>query len=276
MNQKVSNKFAIAVWDKMNIFLAVATAVTTIVFITLFILSFMKTLGASEQGFALGMCGVFASLSSAFFIAWVMRMYDRSKRKEQELKALVMLRPYLQKTVATINNFFPQFKSFVIVNPDDTIQYPHEIVYYTDPSKGDGNRSFVDLNLAFKNAYSQLDNDLQDCLSAPILFQCNEIIIDLLTGLKLNGLTQKLLEIYKSSSEPFFSNVSFMGLHKYFVEFSSFYEMLVEAAIYKPVGNLQELSSEEKKVYIQEIETIKKQLPVNHMGMIFKGNIRIQ
>lgn len=276
MKKKELKEFTITLWDGMNIFLFITTTVTTIIFIILFILSITMKTGTSEQSFVLGMCGVFASLASAFFIAWIMRMYDLIKKREQELKALTLLRPYLQKTLSTINNFFPQLKSFVTINSDDTVQYPHEVVYYTDPSKDDGNRSFIDFNLAFREAYSQLNDNLNDCLSAPILFQCNEKIVNLLTGLKLNGLTQNLFEIYKASSEPFFTNTSFKSVHQNYTDFISCYETLAKAAMQKTVGSLKELSPDEKQTYILEIDTIKKQIPVNHSGRIYKGNIRIQ
>lgn len=66
-----SKEFAVTVWDKMNISLAIATAVTTIIFIVLFILCFVEKLGEDCHSMILGMCGVFASLASAFAIAWV-------------------------------------------------------------------------------------------------------------------------------------------------------------------------------------------------------------
>lgn len=276
MRNKITDNFAITLWDDMNIFLFVATLLTTIIFTILLVLSFVKKIGSSEQSFILGLCGVFASLASAFFIAWIMRIYDIIKKREQELKALTLLRPYLQTILSTINNFFPQLTSFATINSDDTIQYSHEIVYYTDPSKNDRNLSFIDFNLAFSEAYLQLNKDLQECLNAPILFQCNEKIINLLTGLKLNGLTRNLFEANKSSSDPFFANSAFMGLHKNFNEFASFYEMLSIAAMQKPIGSLRELSPAEKKDYLLEIDTIKKQIPSNHNGRIYKGNIRIQ
>lgn len=275
--KKIETKnFTTTLWDGMNIFLFIATILTTITFILLFVLSFVMKIGSSEHGLVLGMCGVFASLASAFFIAWVMRVYDLRKKQEQELKALTLLQPYLEKIFSAINEFFPQLKSFATINTDDTIQYPHEIVYYTDPNKAVENRSFIDFNLAFKESYSKLDKVLQECLNAPILFQCNEEIVNLLTCLKLNGLTQNLFEIYKASSDPFFINTSFMNIYKNYSEFISFYEVLAKVTKQKAIGILKELSPEEKQMYILEIDTIKSQITTHHAGRIYKGSIRIQ
>lgn len=276
MDKKQKKKFTVTVWDGMNKFLAVATAVTTIFFIILFILCFTEDVGTEKHGFILGMCGVFASLASAFFIAWIMRVYDIKRKKYQEEKALTILQPYLQKTLSTINLFFPQLKSFATISDDDTIQYPNETVYYTDPGEGYANRSFINLSEAFRKAYSDLARDLQDCLNAPILFQCNEEIAVLLTKLKLNGLTQNLFEVYKASGDSFFSNTAFGSLHKNYNEFVELYETLAILAESKPIGQLEALSEDAKKQYILEIENIKQQITSTHRGRIYKGRDRIQ
>lgn len=91
---KTEINFSITIWDKMNIFLGVATAVTMLVFIILFVLCFIAKIGTNFHKMILGMCGVFASIASAFFIAWIMRMYDITKKQEQEKKALELIRPY--------------------------------------------------------------------------------------------------------------------------------------------------------------------------------------
>lgn len=67
MDKKQKKNFTITVWDGMNKFLAAATAVTTIIFTILFIFCFTEDVSTSKHGFVLGMCGVFASLASAFF-----------------------------------------------------------------------------------------------------------------------------------------------------------------------------------------------------------------
>ena len=95
MNKNQKKKFTVTVWDGMNKFLASATAITMIVFIILFVLCFTETIGTDKHGFILGMCGVFASLASAFFIAWIMRVYDIKRKKDQEEKALMLLQPNL-------------------------------------------------------------------------------------------------------------------------------------------------------------------------------------
>ena len=269
-------KYLISVWDGMNIFLALVTLLTTLIFVVLFVFCFIETTGSPKHGFLLGMCGVFASLSSAFYIAWIMRVYDIKRKKVQEEKALTILQPYLQKTFSTIDLFFPQLKSFATINDDDTIQFPNETVYYTDPGEGCANRSFINLSEAFREAYSNLERDLQDCLNAPILFQCNEEIAVLLTKLKLNGLTQNLFEIYKASKDSFFSNTAFGSLRKNYNEFVELYEILAILAERKPKGQLEELSEDAKKQYILDIENIKRQITSTHRGRIYKGCDRIQ
>lgn len=276
MDKNQKKKFTVTVWDGMNKFLAVATAVITIIFLILFILCFTENIGTGKHGFILGMCGVFASLASAFFIAWIMRVYDMKRKKDQEEKALTLLQPYLAKIFSTIDLFFPQLRSFATINEDDTIQYPNETVYYTDPGQGHSNRSFINLTEAFKEAHFNLDRDLADCLSDPILFQCNEEIVNLLTGLKLNGLTENLLEVYKASLDQFFINTVFIGIYENYKNFASLYETLATVSGNKPIGQLEELSPDQKKEYIAEIENILSQITAQHKGRIYKGRDRIQ
>ncbi len=276
MDKNISKQFAVNVWDKMNLFLFVSTILSTIVFLVLFVWCFHCQLGSPTQSLILGMCGVFASLASAFFIAWIIRYFDLKKKQEQELKALEIISPYLSKIFSTIETFFPQLKCFATINTDDTINYPQDIVYYTDLSVSQENRSFVDLNTEFKSAYAQLNQDLTECLNAPIIYQCNDEIIKLFTGLKLNQLTYKLFEIFKASVNPFFSGSAFMELHKSYEEFDGYYQTLSKLVTIKPTGTLAELSDSEKDLYIKEIETIKKQLPSGHSGKIYRGRVRIQ
>lgn len=276
MKDKLLNQFSLNTWDKMNVFLFISTIITTVAFLILFGTCFLMKKGTDCHGMILGLCGVFASLASAFFIAWVVRFYDLKKKQEQELKALEIIRPYLTTIFSTINTFFPQLKSFATINNNDTISYPIRTIYYTDSSISEKNRSFVDLNTEFKEAYSQLNHDLNECLEAPILFQCNDKIIKLLTDLKLNRLTYNLFEIYKASSNPFLSNFSFMGLFKNYNEFASYYETLSKLVSIKPKGKLVELDATAKANYMKEIQNIKSQIHIDHKGKIYKGNIRIQ
>ena len=271
-----SKEFAATVWDKMNISLAIATAITTIIFIVLFILCFVKKIGTDCHGMILGMCGVFASLASAFAIAWVIRFYDFIKKREQEIKALEIIRPYLTSILTTINEFFPQLRDFATISDDDKIKYPSGTIYYKQSAAKVLSRSFIDLNEAFRDAYSSLNRNLTECLNAPILYQCNQSVVELLTGLKLNGLTQNLFEIYKASSETLFADSSYMGLYKNYGEFMQYYEILATMAKSKPVEKLEILSKDEQDIYKKEIETIRTQLKTKHKGQIYKGYDRIQ
>ena len=275
-NNDASKEFTVTVWDKMNVSLAVATAITTTIFVVLFVLCFIEKLGTDSHGMILGMCGVFASLASAFAIAWVMRFYDLMKKREQERKALELARPYLSSILTTINEFFPQLRDFATITDDDKIKYPNGTVYYKKSSTKVLSRSFVDLNEAFRDSYSKLNRDLTECLNAPILYQCNQSVVELLTGLKLNGLTQNLFEIYKASSEELFADSSYMGLFENYGEFMQYYETLASVAKSKSTEKLEILSKDEQVIYVKEIETIRKQLKTKHTGQIYKGYDRIQ
>lgn len=138
-----------------------------------------------------------------FLLLGFVRFFDFKKKKEQELKALELISPYLTTIFCTIDNFFPYIKCFAKIHTDDRIEYPRGIIYFTDSSVSVENRSFVDLNTIFRVSYSKLNDDLNECFNTPIIYQCNEKVIKLLTGLKLNQLTYNLLEIYKASQIPF-------------------------------------------------------------------------
>ena len=243
MKDKILNKFSANTWDKMNIYLFVSTLITTITFLILFGACFLIKLGTDKHGMVLGLCGVFASLASAFFIAWIVRFFDFKKKKEQELKALELISPYLTTIFCTIDNFFPYIKCFAKIHTDDRIEYPRGIIYFTDSSVSVENRSFVDLNTIFRVSYSKLNDDLNECFNTPIIYQCNEKVIKLLTGLKLNQLTYNLLEIYKASSDPFFAETAFMDLYKNYNEFATYYETLSKLVSIKPKGKLIELDA---------------------------------
>lgn len=276
MNSKTENQFTVKTWDKMNIFLFIASIITTSIFLILFASCFFIEIGSSSHSMVLGMCGVFASLGSAFFIAWIVRFHDLKKKQNQELKALELITPYLTTIFCTINKFFPHLKSFANIHPDDTIDYPTGVIYYTDSSINEENRSFVELNTSFKNAYSNLNHDLNECFKAPITFQCNEEIIKLLTGLKLNKLTYNLFEIYKASLDSFFSNTVFLDLYNNYNEFATYYETLSKLVPLNPPGHFIQLNDTEKADYIKEIATIKSKLTAKHSGEIYRGRVRIQ
>jgi len=276
MKNESLKQFSVNTWDKMNLFLFISTLITTVAFLILFGACFLMKIGSDCHGMVLGMCGVFASLASAFFIAWIVRFYDLRKKKEQELKALELFTPYLTTVFCTINNFFPHIKCFAKINSNDTIEYPKEIIYYTDSSVIEENRSFVELNTLFRTSYAKLNDDLDKCFNSRILYQCNEAVTELLTGLKLNGLTYNLLEVFKVSSNPFFADTAFMDLYKNYNEFATYYETLSKLVSIKPKGELIELDATAKANYIKEIENIKSQIPVEHKGEIYKGRIRIQ
>ena len=117
-----------------------------------------------------------------------------------------------------------------------------------------------------------------DCISVSQAKAISPFHIHLVifTGLKLNGLTYNLLEVFKVSSNPFFANTAFMDLYKNYNEFATYYETISKLVSIKPKGELIELDATAKAKYIKEIENIKSQIPVEHKGEIYKGRIRIQ
>ncbi len=168
--------------------------------------------------------------------------------------------------MSIIDSFFPQLKSFATINENDTITYSNNTIYYTDPNMNQENRSFVNLNDEFHKSFYELDDSLSACLSSPMIFQCNKEVIKLFNDLKLNGLTQNLLEIATVSSQSFFENTSFLELYHDFNEFLSYYNDLIKIAHLKPLATFIELNDTERELYIKEIEIIKEQLHTSHKG----------
>jgi len=224
----------------------------------------------------LGMCGVFASLASAFFIAVFMRLYELHKQRQQQRNALKLLQPLFVQLYTTINGFYPQTKAFATINSDNTICYPKERIFYTDSSLCDGNRDFIDFDVEFKKAKFDLDQDLNAIFNSPALLQCHDTVINFLTNLKLNGFTLNLLEVQKANiPNSGFSQTAFMGIYENFIKFENYYTIVSELAERKVVDSLSSLSDAEKDEYIKTIENILPQLP-QHNGTIYKGNIRIK
>ena len=269
-----SNNYISPIWDKLNISLTIVTVITTVIFLAFFALSFIYRGNDPSNGFVLGMCGVFASLASAFFIAVFMRIFEIHKQRQRQSHALKLLQPLFLEIFTTINQFYPQIKAFVSIGADDTLRYSHERVFYTNPDLPSGNKSFIDFDVEFKKAKFDLDQDLAKCLSSPLLLQCHDNVIDLLTNLKLNGFTLNLLETQKVTPEEM-SQTAFMGIYKNFSAFEDYYLMLSELSGSRPTQTLWLLDDAEKDLYIKEIDAILPQLPA-HNGSIYKGNVRIK
>lgn len=268
------NKFTLNVWDRLNKVLTVVTLLTAIIFIVLFILCFTTPVSNKSYSLIIGMCGVFASLASAFFIAVFIRIHDMDKKRQQELKALSILTPSFREIYTIINGFFPQIKTFVTIKDNDMIDYSQEKVYYTDEDNDNGNRSFIDFNKEFCYAKSKLDLALEECLKSPMIFQCNESILNLLTEIKLNGFTRNLHEVQAAPSIFNYTNTAYMSIYKNYLEFSDLYDELSNLLNENPNINLRELNDTEKELYIKEIDNILPQLPTTK-GVIYMGGKRI-
>lgn len=268
-------EFVSPVWDKTNIWFTLITVVTVAIFAVLMILSFVMTRNSDAHGLVLGMCGVFASLASAFFIAVFIRVLDMKKKQREEIDALTLLTPNLFEVYSAINLFLPQMKAFVTIHSDNTITYPTERIYYSDLSKRDGNRSFIDFDVAFRKADSKINEALEKCISSPVLFQCNNKVINLLTKFRLNGLTHSLYEVQAFRSIADMNTAAYGDIYN---DYSSFYECYLELSELiekEPLNRLQKLSDTDEADYRREIETILPQLPIG-AGVVYKGNHRIR
>ena len=269
------NKYNSNVWDGINIFLGIATFITSITFITLFVMCFIVTVDKEIYGTIIGMCGVFASLASAFFIAVFVRYFDLKRKSQQESKALNIITPNLIEIYTVINGFLPQIKAFVTINEDDTIIYPKERVYYTDDSLKTENRDFIDFESVFFCSESNLNAQLEKSLKSPMIFQCNESVVDLLTRIQLNGFTRNLFEIQGALSVFDPSTTTYMSLYNNFKELWELYEELAKLVQKKTNNHLRKLNYNEREIYIQEIEAVLPQLPTDK-GSVYLGNKRIR
>ncbi|MBR2277634.1 MAG: hypothetical protein IJ872_00320 [Eubacterium sp.] len=276
MDKKVLKQYSVNIWDKTNWFLFVTTIALVMLFLALFIACFIKRIPNDCHNTILGMCGIFASLSSAFFIAWYVRFYELKSQRAKEQKALELIYPYLLDIFLTINEFLPHLKYFTKINDDDTIIYSKETIYFKDSDMDSKNCFFVNLDMEFKNTYSILDINLEECLSLPIIYQCNEKIIKLLTEIKTNGLTSQLVQIFEASSKSEFVKTSFCGLKSNYNKFIRYYNELAVIVNGKQKGELVELTSEERSDYLKEIEKIKQMISSAHEGKIYFNGNQIQ
>lgn len=263
------------IWDGINIAFVIATTITTCIFAALFILCFIVPIDSQANSFILGMCGVFASLASAFFIAFIVRYRDMKEKCQQEEKALAVMRPFLTEICTVINGFLPQINAFMTINDDDTVSYPPERVYYTDINAQEGNRNFVDFNAIFQNAGTRLSDAIEKAIKSPVIFQCNKTVANLLTNMQLNGFTNNLYEIQGTRSVFDQSSTVYMDIKKAYLEFVDIYAELVKLADYGIDPKLRVLTNVEKTEYIKEIQTIAPQLPTEK-GTVYLGCKRIQ
>ena len=270
MDNKI--KYTTNVRDNTNVFFMIATLISTVAFVVFLFLSFI--LKDNAQTLILGLCGVFASFSSAFFIAVFIRVLDMRKKQQAEIKAFEIIKTNIRDIFAQMSSFLPQIKCFVKINNDDTVDYPQGTIYFTNIDGTIDNRDFIDFNTVFKSVKFNLDNILDKCFSLPILFQCNENVITLISKIKANQFTFKLCEIYKART--YLLNTTFANIHNEFNEIIELYNELSILVEMKTNDNLRELTEEERTVYKKEIENIVPQIPSITKGTIYMGNKRIQ
>ena len=100
-----TNNYISPIWDKLNISLTIVTVITTAIFLAFFTLSLVYYGNDPSHGFVLGMCGVFASLASAFFIAVFMRIFDIHKQRQRQSHALKILQPLFLEILQPLISF---------------------------------------------------------------------------------------------------------------------------------------------------------------------------
>lgn len=259
------------IWDKTNITLCVLACIFTIGFIALLIASIVAKTEKDNYSFLIGLCGIVASLASAVFIAVAMRIIDMSKLEKLSEKAQKTLMPYFTEIYTTMDHILPEIMAFAEIKEDDTICYPSEKIYYKDINCNIENRTFIELEQEFRDIKKELDIKLGKCLDSPLLLQCDNEIIELLTRIKINGFAFCL---YEASSMKMLGG-SVYGIYEKYIEFIDLYTKL--GAVVNKYNNrkLVLLDEEEKEKYIQEINCIIPQLPP-HNGTIYRGAVRIK
>ena len=268
----MNKKFTIHIWDKLNIIFSIFSLLTFIPFGVFFILSLFDI----QNGFFLGMSGLFASLFSAFFIAIVVRFVDLQKKKDSEEKALLMLNGQLEAIFSEIQTFYPQTKAFAKINENHTVNLPKEIIYCTDIEK-EGMRDFIDFKQEFLVAKRKLDEKIEKCINSPVFAQCNIEVINLVANLQNNGFTRDLYNIATTPSTIAEEQIQYGFI---FTEEKEFEALFIDLGLLlrrKTSMLLRELTSEEKTDYLKFIEETKKTLKGYNLsnGKTYLGNKRI-
>lgn len=268
----MNKKFTIHIWDKLNIIFSVFSLLTFIPFIVFFILSLFDI----QNGFSLGMSGLFASLFSAFFIAIVVRFVDLQKKKDSEEKAFLMLNGQLEAIFSEIKTFYPQTKAFVKINENHTVNLPKEIIYFTDTEK-EGMCDFIDFKQEFLVAKRKLDEKIEKCINSPVFVQCNIEVINLVANLQNNGFTRDLYNISTTPSTINENQIQYGFIYDKGKEFERLFIDLGLLLKKKPSMSLRELNVEEKNEYLRFIEEQKQLLKGYNLsdGKKYLGNKRI-
>lgn len=268
----MNKKFSICIWDKLNVIFLLFSIVTFIPFVIFLTLSFINT----ENSFALGMGGIFASLFSAFLISIVVRVVDFKKKKDNEEKALLMLNGHLESIFTEIQTFFPQIKSFVKINENHTVELPKGIVYYTNIENAEI-FDFIDFKEEFLLVKNKLDKKIKLCINSPFFMQCNIEVINLITNLQTNGFTRNLHYIATTHTNISKEQVQYGFIFTEEKEFESLYVNLTLLLKRKPFVLLRELTEDEKNEYLKFIEQAKRMIKDYNLstGRKYLGSKRI-
>ena len=269
----MDKKYTIQIWDVLNIVFFIFSFITFIPFVVFLVLSLTNI----ENGFYLGMCGVFASLFSAFFIAIIVRIVDLQKKKDSEYKAFLLIKGYLLEILLEIERFFPQTKAFVKINENNTVMLPNGIVYYTDV-ENEEIREFIDFQEEYLVAKQNVEKKIKKCMNSPFFNQCNLEVVTLIATLQTNGFTRCLLNV---STRPPFVDEDHMLYPLIFKDVSEFETLFTDLSILlerNPHKKLRVLTEEEKNDYLEFINTKReliKKSGIVHSGKAYMDSKRI-
>lgn len=238
----------IVFFDTLNIIFFVISIVTFIFSAVFVILSGLDM----QNGFWSGMSGISVSLFSGFFIALIVRTWDMKKKRDCEKKAFLMFKQNLNDLYCEINRFYPQTKSFVKINENDTAKVPNGIVYYTDVDQGKI-RAYIDFRKTYSNIKKRVDDKIEKCINSPFFYQCDTKVIDIVANLQTNGLTRNLQNISSYGFAFAEERCFYSSIFKNMKEFDSLYSNLALLLEQTTVRSLRELSEEERNEYIKDI-----------------------
>lgn len=257
----MNKKFTVKIWDKLNIIFSALSLISFIPFVVFFILSLYDT----NNGFFLGMSGIFASLFSAFFIAIIVRFVDLLKKKNSEDKALSMLNGHLIGIFINISSFFSVIKAFVEINENNTVSLPKGTVYYTN-TEDEEMRNFMDIKEEFSVIKKNLDKYIEKCINSPFFFQCNVGVVNLIAKLQANGFTQNLYNISITPNTIKEEEIQYGFIYKEKIEFEEIFNELGILLKRKAGEPLRELTVKEKDEYIKFIEEKRIELSAYGLG----------
>ena len=138
-------------------------------------------------------------------------------------------------------------------NGNGNFVVPRGQIFYTD-TKIEGHRDFINFSEQFLGAKQKLDKQIEKCINSPVFYQCNLNILNLITKLKINELTQNLKNAAEFQCTNATQKATYFGLRSYYNEFSILFNELCSIVNRKNDCQLQELAPEDRELYIALIK----------------------